>query len=202
MGSGKSTGFEREGVSMSRKKISLILMIISLLGLALAFLGTQQIYYSDGPWSGRIMDAETKRPIEGAVVVAMWDKIYPTIVISYSSFFDASETLTDSTGNFVIPAFKAINFTPFTRIRRPTFEIFKPGYSTAYTSDSPLTLVDHPTRAEMFKGGVVLELRKVKTREERLKNKPSWPVEAGPEKLPLFYALMDEESRNLGLPTK
>ena len=132
--------------------------------------------------------------------MAIWDRIYPSFAGSSSSFFDAAESLTDCDGRFVIPRHRAINFPPFpfTRIASPDFEIFKPGYSTDYTSDSPVRLVDGRTRAEIFRRGVVVELRKLKTREEIWKNEPSWPVEAR-AKLPIFCRLIDEERRNLGL---
>jgi hypothetical protein len=185
---------------MTRKRLSLILMIISFTGLAVAFLSTQQIYYSDGPWSGRIIDVETKKAIQGTVVVASWVRVYQWIISGHSTFFDAKEVLTDSEGIFVIPSYKAFNlcFFPFTKIDHPRFEVFKPGYSSGYISDSPLRLVDNRTRSEIFKRGVILELRRLKTREERLKNWPSWPVEAR-EKLPVLSRLIDEERQDLGM---
>ena len=31
-----------------------------------------------GPWRGRVIDAETKEPVQGAVVVASWERVWRT----------------------------------------------------------------------------------------------------------------------------
>ena len=49
---------------MTRKHLSFILMIISFSGLALALLCTAEIYYSDGPWNGRVIDVETRNRLK------------------------------------------------------------------------------------------------------------------------------------------
>src|SRR4030067_3602137 len=95
-----------------KKLIISLLVITSLTYVPPTFASTASIYYSDGPWSGKVIDAETKEPIEGAVVVAVWKKIYSTLTGDSSYFFDAIETITDRTGNFSISNFKAVKMTP------------------------------------------------------------------------------------------
>lgn len=193
--------------AMSKNIIKGIMLIIGFaFGIGSALASTGSVYYSDGPWKGTIIDAETKAPIQGAVVVAIWRKVYGTPTGNNSYFLDAKEVLTDANGNFVIPMFWKLNILPFIRwFDGPEFIIFKPGYSTfpaheyfwKYFPQSPLKGVDSDTLAEMFKKGVVVELLKLKTKEERGLNVPGWIDDVDPEKLTLFFRLINEEGRNL-----
>jgi len=194
------------------KTLFVILLSVFQLGLLSpqrAAASSATLYYSDGPWSGKVIDAETKEPIEGAVVVAVWKKIYSTLTGDSSYFFDAIETITDRTGNFSISNFKAVNMTPvIARIEGPRFTIFKPAYSTfpgykyfhKYFPHSPLK-VDSDTLAELFKKGVVIELSILKTKEERLDaQSEARPLGDIPdEKIPNLLNLINTERRNLGL---
>jgi hypothetical protein len=54
-------------------------------------------------FKGRVIDAETKEPIEGAVVVAQYHKNVFYIFDSDSFIFDVREALTDGKGEFHIP---------------------------------------------------------------------------------------------------
>lgn len=185
-------------------------MTIIVFGLVgtFAFGSTGHIYYSDGPWKGTVIDAETKQPIEGAVVVAIWQKEYGGPAGPYPYFLDAREVPTDKDGRFLIPRFWKLNLVPILSwIEGPTFEIFKPGYTAfpgrglnyfKYFPKSPLG-VDLTALADLFKKGVVIELLELKTKEERKRNYPGGPTDVGAEKLPLFYKLINEERRNLGL---
>lgn len=56
----------------------------------------------DGPYSGRIIDAETGQPIEGAVVLGVWYREIVTPGGATHNFYDAKETVTDKNGEFTI----------------------------------------------------------------------------------------------------
>jgi hypothetical protein len=166
-------------------------------------------YYSDGPWSGKVIDAETKAPIEGSVVVAIWYKSYVTPAGNATNYFNVIEVTSDKDGEFLVPKYKALNITPIiASIEGPEFVIFKPAYTAfpgrgynyfnKYFPSSPLR-VDKDTLAEVFKKGVLIELLKLKIREERLMNIPSGPTDVGSKKLPLLYKLINEERKSLGL---
>ena len=171
--------------------------------------GSASLYYSDGPWKGTVIDAETKEPIEGAVVVAVWQKVYATPAGDNSYFFDAIETLTDKDGKFIVPKFSAINVIPIIRrIEGPDFTIFKPGYTPfpgpaynyfhKYFSNSPLR-VDRKARMELFKKGVIVELLRLKSNEERRINMPS-PIGdiSYYKKQKQLIKLINEERKYLG----
>lgn len=87
------------------------------------------IYISD-PYRGRVIDTETKAPLEGAVVLATWYR--ETIVLMDPEspavgYHDALEVLTDAKGEFTVPW--KIYFTLFGKIRKPAFFIYYPGYA-------------------------------------------------------------------------
>jgi hypothetical protein len=62
--------------------------------------------YSAGPWTGIVIDARTKKPIEGAVVAAIWYREYTTRFTRLIDFHEAKEVLTDSNGYFEIAEYK------------------------------------------------------------------------------------------------
>lgn len=59
-----------------------------------------------GPFRGKILDADTKEPIEGVVVFVEWRQIH---FFAGSTFYDAQETLTDKNGEFHIPGIWVLN---------------------------------------------------------------------------------------------
>jgi hypothetical protein len=79
----------------------------------------------DGPYKGKVIDADTGQPIESVVVLGVWYKEYPTAAGSVSSYYDAMETVTDKNGEFEISGLglKVMSFVAPMRI-----VIFKAGY--------------------------------------------------------------------------
>ena len=191
------------------KKVLKNILIIIAFWVSTAFASSANLYYSDGPWKGKVIDVETKEPIEGAVVVAIWEKVYVSPTGDHSYFYDAVEVLTDKDGNFFIPQFKAFNILPIiSHIRGPNFEIFKPEYTAfpgsgleyfqIYFPKSPLR-VNRRTLEALFKEGVTVELLRLKTKEELLRNTPGLPTDVGSNKLPIYDKLINKERRDLGL---
>lgn len=84
------------------KKLSILLLAV-FFGNAFLLPDAQGFESSNyrGPFKGRVLDQDTKEPIEGAVVHVDW---YMNHLFSRPTFFDAKEVLTDKNGNFYIPA--------------------------------------------------------------------------------------------------
>jgi hypothetical protein len=116
-----------------------------------------------GPYRGRVMDAETGKPLASVVVVVVWrrDRIMP--FHSRSEHYAAREALTNADGEFVIDADDVERNAP-KRTLRPFFTIFLPGYGRPRAPAGTHTTVTQ----RYYEGpGTTVELPKLKTREER-----------------------------------
>src|SRR2546422_5889249 len=82
-----------------------------------------------GPWRAQIVDAETGQPLEGVIVLALWDKRSFGWPHPDRNYHDIDEVVSDKDGRVVIPARGASSRHPFERIIGPIITIFKPGYS-------------------------------------------------------------------------
>jgi hypothetical protein len=82
---------------------------------------------SRGPYTGRVIDADTREPLEGAVVVAVWRRDRFGLVHTVSRHYTAREVLTDRDGRFVIDSTALEKQAP-RRTRTPEFTIFALGY--------------------------------------------------------------------------
>jgi hypothetical protein len=80
-----------------------------------------------------VVDGETGKPIEGAIVVAHWQLRGATLDSgTRQNQLEVVETVTDINGRFFIPGFTKINFTlEQLREEDPRVVIFKPGFSIA-----------------------------------------------------------------------
>ncbi|MGH7316316.1 MAG: hypothetical protein ACREJS_08660, partial [Candidatus Rokuibacteriota bacterium] len=82
-----------------------------------------------GPYRAQVIDADTKAPLAGAVVVVLWrrDRVYP--FHSVSENYAVREVVTDSEGRFFLDARDVEEGAP-RRTNRPEFLIFLPGYGS------------------------------------------------------------------------
>jgi len=205
----------------------LAIFILSI--LVMVFIATTSVagwlVFHKPAFRGQVIDAETKEPIEGAVVVV----VYRTHTIvggpagGWSTDIEVKETLTDKSGEF--------KFSPYTTLMNSNatdyysdFIIYKPGYGNF--PDSRLSPPKHISReseehfflAKIFgtEGEVLIvigpdqdkkrivkyglvELPRLKTKEERLRAIPGSPTEFRSEKLPLLYRAINEEGKRFGL---
>ncbi len=202
------------------------MLIKILLGfLTIILLFNCSAVFAAGPWKGKVIDIETKEPLDGAVVLAVWERVYRTPAGDNSYFYEAKEVLTDKEGRFEIPAYTPINLLPLiSYMRGPHFIIFKPAYLSIewwheeyFLEGSTKKAVELPEREKTFRiSANLLELPKLKTREERIKVLPSIPgvfYESGfsgklrrvvpEEKIKNLIRLLNIEEKELGLePTK
>lgn len=84
------------------------------------------LFRVDREISGKIIDFETKKPVSGAVVMALWCKeVFRLTIESKSEYYDYYETLSDKDGNFTIPGKGLIIFKD---VPPPRIKIYKNGY--------------------------------------------------------------------------
>ena len=162
-------------------------------------------------FNGRVIDADTKEPIEGAIVVVVWETERTTPTATHVDLKDVKECLTDKNGEWSIKGPKGRDdwpipymslFIPFTK--EPEFIVFKPGYcswpkgfSIAACRDRIKIRGDKDKR--IGEGGI-LELPKLTPRDRMtiIQNIPSLGI-AGEveERLPLFKKLVAQEEKEI-----
>ncbi len=119
-----------------------------------------------GPYRGQVVDAETKAPLAGAVVVVRWlrDRVYPVHMVAEN--YAVRETVTDVEGRFFLDAKDVEEGAP-RRTRRPGFLIFLPGYGSYPKQQvSPTGF----TGGIFERPGTIVELPRLADREERRKH--------------------------------
>ena len=119
-----------------------------------------------GPYQGQVIDAETKAPLAGAVVVVRWlqDRLY--LVHMVAENYAVRETITDAEGRFFLDA-KDVEERAPRRTRRPGFLIFLPGYGSYPKQHvSPTGF----TGGVFERPGMIVELPRLVDREERRKH--------------------------------
>lgn len=145
-----------------------------------------------GPFRGKIVDAETGQPIQGAVVLMIWLRLVDVLIETKTEFYDAREAVTGPDGTFEIPRLTP----PFFRFRIITYgpKVFAPGYAEERWVVTPPT-------GEALVDPTVVEMRRLKTREERLNAlSRASPLTSVPlEKMCLYIQAQNREARNLGL---
>lgn len=181
------------------------------------------LFYSKPEFRGRVIDAETKEPIEGAVVVVLYKKWESHGPGGGSSVpFDAKETLTDKNGEFYFSSFTTL-IGPLSKKSRADFIFFKPGYKAISSiseiegirisdeiyfalakdmvgKEGEIKEIDEWETLHTYKGPLgMVELKKAKTREEKLRTMPSPPTDYTSKELPVLIKTINAEYNNLGV---
>ncbi|MBI5694416.1 MAG: carboxypeptidase regulatory-like domain-containing protein [Nitrospirae bacterium] len=182
-----------------KKKLIILLAVAGCIVLFLALTS-----YHAGPWRGQVIDAETKQPIEGAVVVAVWEKWSYLPLGPYVDNVDAKETVTDKNGEFVIQEHRMLQLPVIRRIKGPLLTIFKPeyGYFPRHHVSPDISRYTTYGYIPLFLGkGPIVELRKWKTTGERWQNILFPGFDDIPEKkYKLLIQATNEECKQLGIP--
>ena len=175
---------------------SLFLPLMPLLGAGCF----GHLVYSSDTYQGKVIDAETKEPLVGAVVLAIWYREAPGLGGHgpAEGYHDALEVLTDAQGAFTVPA--KTHLTAIGKIREPEFVIYYPGYGF-YPRYQVRPQDDKEIAAAHEQRFFNVELPRLKTRQERLNILAGLPhdPEVPDRKMPNSIRLMNEERRRLGL---
>jgi hypothetical protein len=150
-----------------------------------------------GPYRGRVVGADTKSPLSGAVVVAYWyrETVAPAPLHSSDVILTAREAVTDDDGRFVLDA-RDVEETAPSRTLRPYFIIFMPGYGSFPNQQKQFKQV--PRR--LFDGsGTQVELPRLRTRDEQIDSIHVFPALLPRSLVPRLSALVNVERARLGL---
>jgi hypothetical protein len=165
---------------------------------------------------GKVIDADTKEPIEGVVVVASWNEERATPAGPTSRLKDVKEILTNKNGEWVIEGPKGRDGGNITAIFTfltgtyytlpPEFIIFKPGYCS-YPAGYGIAACKEKMKTYNFTKseniGETVELPRLTNREDRVKAQRIGPIYDGKDiisKQKEFIRLLNEEKKYLGLP--
>ncbi len=202
---------------MGLKRKGKIIFIVLILILLLIVIFAQA---SDRTYQGKVIDAETKEPIEGTVVVAVWLEQRAFFFGSTERLKDVKEALTDQEGkwsivgpegyeNKIIPGF--LQLFGIWATKSPSFIVFKPGYCSwpeGFSIDACKEKIK-PEGSGQITGGKTIVLPKLKNREDRMRSFNLGPIRSSSDDPKIkkkflkkqleFLRLLDEEARNLGL---
>ncbi len=159
------------------------------------FLLIQSACTRDVTHHGKVVDAETLEPIQGAVVVTIWRKTRIVFLIaSTTDFKDAKEALTDKNGEWAITgpegdenkAAWLLRFIGVYATTKPQIIIYKPGYRRGIRGGfSAYPYIDKKYNLE----GIVLS-RLGETMEEIREYSKKYPVGTSP-----FIPVKDPEKK-------
>jgi len=174
-----------------------------------------QPLYSKPEFRGRIIDAQTKEPIGGAVAVVLY---YKQSLIGgpggpNSYIFEAKETLTDNKGEFYFPSLTSLNL--FARDSGIRFIFYKPGYMAGYGPEGldasliqkyfetdvvgkEAQIHNNRGRPASYKGPLgIVEMKMVSP--EKAMSPGNISDSFGPKQLPLYYKAVEEDLINRGV---
>ena len=152
----------------------------------------------DGPYRGKIVDAETAQPIESVVVLGTWSKELPTPAGAVSSYYDAMETVTDKNGEFEIPG---LGLKILSNVTPMNILIFKAGYEYIGLWPWESFKEDESLKKKVIWEGkkAIISLRRL-TMEERMKKRsPDYPSEAPKEKIKFMLNEINKDRTERGL---
>ena len=148
----------------------------------------------DGPYRGKVIDAETGKPIEGVVVLGVWYKEISTAGGGVSSYYDAKETVTDKDGEFEIEGVKR---KIFTYIGQMNVLIFKAGYEYVGSYEWDTLKVD-PRKITWEGEKPIIPLRKLTMEERRARHVDKETVPD--DKQRMLINELNKEYKVLGIP--
>jgi hypothetical protein len=163
-----------------------------------------------GPWRAQVIDKETGKPIQGAVVFVRWERRYTSFVgeMGGNEYHDSEEAVTDADGRFVIGARQTWTLNPLSEIYGPEFFIFKSGYGRwQFRGFDDWGLKDAIVSAERTRAewrrftaeGPVLELPPLKTKEERRNVSGYMPLGVPAGRMPKYLEELNRNRQSLGL---
>jgi len=168
------------------------------------------IVYHKPEYSGKVVESESGKVIEGAVVVAIYNKkILGVGAGTISDIINVQEALTDKEGLFRIPSYTTL-IQPLSWEAAATFIVFKPGYAAVsginlednLSKDSAqeveMPWIENRNLNFIFASRLV-GLPKLRTREERKLSRMSADIsgaDVDARDLPSLYKIINEERKN------
>ena len=180
------------------KKVSSLLMIL----LIAAFSAGCTITHKYDAYQGRVVDAETKKPIEGVAVLIVYRTQQFGLAGSVSQFADAQETLTDKNGEFRIPPTRINRFRILSGWEgHPEVKLFKSKYGCYPRHKDVKPVFEYG--ALPSEQHVTIELPRIETREDRIESTHCSPsLDIPYTRAKRFIDMVNKEREDIGLSTE
>jgi hypothetical protein len=153
-------------------KMNRLIAQILFIAILLVCGGCTSIFRIDGPYNGKVLDAETKQPLEGVVVLGIWRTVQLTVAGPTREFFDSVELLTDKNGEFRISG-KGLRL--FSNLDEMDIVIYKAGYKMR---DCPWSNFKTRTGGQNIQwdgNKAIISLRKMSYEERKKSGVPTGP---------------------------
>jgi len=151
----------------------------------------------DGPYHGKVVDQETRTPLEGVVVLGTWSVSHFDPGGGSSTYYDAHEVVTDKNGEFVIPG---LGLRMLSSIKPMDFTVFKAGYSYFSSNWNSLKI---ETRKDIIKWDgemPIIPVRKLSDEDKIMwHGAPDPPSEASFEDVKFMLREIDKDRKTRGL---
>lgn len=187
------TASERSWGSESVRLLSNKKLVIAFAIIFAMLLWGRCLVYWDYPYSGRVIDKETGKPIAGAAVVAEYVATVPSPAGPGTNDITLKEAVTDGEGEFHIPFMMTLNLDIAWLSRHPNIYVQGPGFERicAYEDD----------RVERGPGGeLVFRLQRLRSKEELRDNvSKGLPWRCSPQTCSKLLELADEDAVAVGL---
>jgi hypothetical protein len=173
----------------------IVLIVISLLA------GCMYVIRYDGTYNGKVVDADTREPIGGVVVLGTWDVLHPNVAGGYHTYYDARETVTDKNGEFSI---YGQGLRIMSNLEPMSVLIFKSGYSYEREAwDSLKTGLYSKDRIKWEGDKPIFPLEKLTMEERKKQGSPPDPPSGAPfEKVKLILKEIDKDRLERGLDAR
>jgi hypothetical protein len=172
-------------------------LIILFIGISFFLPGCAYPFRYDGTYKGKVIDADTEQPIEGVVVLGVWETVTITPAGGTHDYYDAKETATNKNGEFEISG-KGLRI--LSNLEPMTAYIFKAGYTYEVIDWTELFRKLHEKiKWEDDKAIIPLKKLTMEERRESLTFPPYPPTEAPQEKIKLMMEEIYKERKERGL---
>lgn len=172
------------------RNIGIFLCVFAVLCIS----GCVTYFGSDGPYEGRVIDKDTRQPIEGAVVHGTWYRAHPGPGGASHSYYDSKEVLTDKDGSFKI---EGLGLLILSNMEEMDINVFKAGYTQRYGSWEGLKYIRSDVEWEGNKAIIMLRRMSLEERINRIAHTPSTP---GNKEIKLFMREENKENIEIGRP--
>lgn len=189
-----------QSVSRSPRFVSRLILVGLVFGVFASLSGCALVHHYDAI-TGKVVDLDTGKPLEGAAVHASYYTTFYNMIDPTSWYLNSQETLTDDKGEFVIPSQIVFSFRPMNLFDNYVhFIIFKPGYSclgSVFMHTAPKILDGRLDSSQKSLVG----LPRLESFEERRQSTYCTPADGTATKsFPLLLRLLNQERSAIGIP--